>query len=308
MGALTSKDFRFKARVWFLRSAKTICTGCATGCNAFLDYDPRSQTPYRHRPRENAAVNQFWMCDEGMLSYRRLSEGRLVEPRVGGRAASVEAALARVKGLMQSAGKGAIAILLSEEHSSEDNIALLELGRSHLGTADVFVTGRPRGAGDSVLKNEDKNPNRLGVRRLAPQARSLAELIAGIQAGTFRVVFALGSAATDAAAWLELFAGRAAAPAALVTLASHEGPLVQTAAVALPVCAWAEAEGTYVNARGLAQVSERALEARGDARPAWQTIGRIGEALGYATAWRKLAQIRALLNPLPSQDAMAANL
>ena len=51
VGALTSSDFRFKARVWFLRAARTVCTGCATGCNAYLDYDPRTMTPYRHRPR-----------------------------------------------------------------------------------------------------------------------------------------------------------------------------------------------------------------------------------------------------------------
>jgi NADH-quinone oxidoreductase subunit G len=49
VGALTSRDFRFKARVWFLRSARTVCQGCATGCNAFLDFDPRNNTPYRHR-------------------------------------------------------------------------------------------------------------------------------------------------------------------------------------------------------------------------------------------------------------------
>ena len=41
VGALTTVDFRFKARVWFLKTAKSVCQGCATGCNASLDYDPR---------------------------------------------------------------------------------------------------------------------------------------------------------------------------------------------------------------------------------------------------------------------------
>src|SRR5438445_666608 len=81
VGALTSSDFRFKARVWFLRSARTVCTGCATGCSAYLDYDPRTMTPHRHRPRENMAVNQYWMCDEGMLSYSRVTEGRNLEAK-----------------------------------------------------------------------------------------------------------------------------------------------------------------------------------------------------------------------------------
>ena len=51
VGALTSKDFRFKARVWFLKSAPGVCTGCATGCNTHVDFDPRYGKVYRLRPR-----------------------------------------------------------------------------------------------------------------------------------------------------------------------------------------------------------------------------------------------------------------
>jgi NADH-quinone oxidoreductase subunit G len=82
VGALTTKDFRFKARVWFLRSAKSVCQGCATGCNAWLDFDNRTNKAYRYRPRDNEAVNKYWMCDEGMLSYRAAHEGRVTEARV----------------------------------------------------------------------------------------------------------------------------------------------------------------------------------------------------------------------------------
>ena len=57
VGALTTKDFRFKARVWFLRGAKSIGQGCATGCNAWLDFDPRYNKTERYRPRDNEAVN-----------------------------------------------------------------------------------------------------------------------------------------------------------------------------------------------------------------------------------------------------------
>ena len=82
VGALTSVDFRFKARVWFLRSARTVCQGCATGCNAFLDYDPRDGKVHRHRPRENQAVNKYWMCDEGMLDYHRVEAHRVLQATI----------------------------------------------------------------------------------------------------------------------------------------------------------------------------------------------------------------------------------
>src|ERR1700733_4643973 len=86
VGALTTKDFRFKARVWFLRSVESICQGCATGCNTHLDYDPRYNRAYRYRPRDNEQVNKYWMCDEGMLTYKEAHDGRVLQASVDGAA------------------------------------------------------------------------------------------------------------------------------------------------------------------------------------------------------------------------------
>src|SRR3954468_12022248 len=113
VGALTSSDFRFKARVWFLRSARTICTGCATGCNAYLDYDPRNMKPYRHRPRANMAVNTYWMGDEGMLSSARAIEERVLTPRVNGIGVSLTEALAEAGRAFAGASPDTTAIVLS---------------------------------------------------------------------------------------------------------------------------------------------------------------------------------------------------
>ena len=63
VGALTSKDFRFQMRVWFLKESKSICTSCATGCNIVIG--SREDKVYRYEPRENDAVNSCWMCDYG---------------------------------------------------------------------------------------------------------------------------------------------------------------------------------------------------------------------------------------------------
>src|SRR5437773_12388203 len=133
VGALTSRDFRFKARVWFLRSARTVCTGCATGCNAYLDYDPRTMVPHRHRPRDNMAVNQYWMCDEGMLSYSRVTAGRMLEPRANGKSSTLDAALAEAKRRFAGVPKELVAVVFSAQHSNEDNFALLELAKTFIG-------------------------------------------------------------------------------------------------------------------------------------------------------------------------------
>jgi NADH-quinone oxidoreductase subunit G len=63
VGALTSKDFRFQMRVWFLKETKSVCTSCATGCNILIG--SREEKIYRYTPRENDAVNGPWMCDAG---------------------------------------------------------------------------------------------------------------------------------------------------------------------------------------------------------------------------------------------------
>src|SRR5580765_3876372 len=84
VGALTSKDFRFKMRVWFLKETKSICASCATGCNVIIG--SREEKIYRYEPRENDAVNSSWMCDSGRLNYKwinrpdRPDELRVREP------------------------------------------------------------------------------------------------------------------------------------------------------------------------------------------------------------------------------------
>lgn len=77
VGALTSKDFRFKQRVWFLDSAKSICHGCSRGCNIFIDYNETKYTTekiHRFRSRRNNEINQSFLCDYGRLSYKELNE------------------------------------------------------------------------------------------------------------------------------------------------------------------------------------------------------------------------------------------
>jgi NADH-quinone oxidoreductase subunit G len=298
VGALTSSDFRFKARVWFLRSARTVCQGCATGCSAFLDYDPRTNTPYRHRPRENMAVNKYWMCDEGMLSYSRAVEGRLLGALVGGDDATVEDALAAVKEQLKGHRNdpSKVAVVLSAQHSNEDNFAMVTLAKTFLGVGDFFVSGRPLGKGDDILMSEDKNPNTRGVMQVASTTvpRPIADLLEAIDQGTYQYVIALGSELeVDAAQAKEALAKLKG----VVTIAAHDGPLATAAHVALPASAWAEVDGTYVNRQGTAQRSERALAARGDARPGWELVARLARALGYAMDWRTLADVHRAMAP-----------
>jgi NADH-quinone oxidoreductase subunit G len=287
VGALTAQDFRFKARVWFLRSARTVCQGCATGCNAFLDYDPRNNTVFRHRPRENPAVNQHWMCDEGMLSYRRVHEERVLQGLVKGEVAPLAAAVrSAAKRLAKARERGSLAVLLSAQHSQEDNFAVLTLGR-RLGASGWFVTHRADGPGDDILRHGDKNPNRAGVALLCPDANPVEALATALEAEEFSDVLALGGELPDV-----VLARPFGKPKAHIVLATHEGPVVRKATVVLPASTWAEADGVFVNARGMAQTSERAVRPHGDSLPAWRLAVLLAEELGLDLGWRKLSELR----------------
>jgi len=79
VGALTSKDFRFQQRVWFLQTVNSVCHGCAKGCNIYIDHNKmkyQDDVIYRFRPRRNDEVNGFFMCDVGRLSYKAEQEDR----------------------------------------------------------------------------------------------------------------------------------------------------------------------------------------------------------------------------------------
>ncbi|HVU01544.1 MAG TPA: 2Fe-2S iron-sulfur cluster-binding protein [Polyangiaceae bacterium] len=298
VGALTATDFRFKARVWFLRSARTVCQGCATGCNAFLDYDPRNDTAYRHRPRENAAVNGYWMCDEGMLDYRRVHQYRVLKAKTGKEETTLSAALDRAADTLKGVSGENVAVVLSAQHSSEDNFAMARFARDVLGTTNVFLSGKPPGEGDSILRNADKNPNQRGMAGAAAglPAKPIQDLPGLLESGQVKTVVALGADARDVPP------PSLVPSSGLVVLATHAGTLTERATVLLPASSWAESDGTFVNAKGLAQESEQAFGPLGDSRPAWKLVAGLSVRLGKDLGFRKLADVRKAMTPEPPQS------
>src|SRR5229473_415404 len=76
VGALETKDFHHKLRVWFLAETASVCPGCSNGCNIMIsEYKNRI---WRLTPRRNDAVNDTWMCDAGRLNYKFVGDKRRV--------------------------------------------------------------------------------------------------------------------------------------------------------------------------------------------------------------------------------------
>jgi NADH-quinone oxidoreductase subunit G len=309
VGALTSKDFRFKARVWFLRSAPGVCNGCATGCNTWVDYDPRYQRVYRLRPRDNEAVNEFWMCDPGMMTYKRFHEDRILTGRARqeGRVVEVprDVAVDAAAKVLEKAQR--LAVVFSAQHTNEDNFVLAKLGREHLGSTALYlaaVSAEKTGwRGDDILKSPDPNPNRAGATAVAGAAlRTTADLAADVAAGKVDAILSLGWAAGESVEEL-----RALANVPHVNLSSNIGPLPQLASVVVPVATTAEASGTFVNAKGIAQQFQRAVTAPLGIKSAWETLIEIGKRVGREIAFARLPEVRAAMPAHVASDAVASD-
>ncbi|MCF7729825.1 MAG: (2Fe-2S)-binding protein, partial [Chthoniobacterales bacterium] len=122
VGALTSKDFRFKMRVWFLKETKTIDVSCGTGCNIIIS--SRENIIHRITPRQNEAVNSYWMPDSHRLNYTYLHrEDRLKEIVVRHderlKKASWSEALKAIAKALQEEPAGSIAMIASGRMTNE---------------------------------------------------------------------------------------------------------------------------------------------------------------------------------------------
>lgn len=139
VGALTSSDFRFRARVWELNSIPAVCTLCPVGCNLTLDM--RHERLMRVMPRENAAVNDIWLCDKGRYGHRFVEhESRLTTPLIRRGEQLVEASwdealslvAEKLEATRRARGGAAIAGLASPRLSNEDLYLFQKLFREQL--------------------------------------------------------------------------------------------------------------------------------------------------------------------------------
>jgi NADH-quinone oxidoreductase subunit G len=276
VGALTSKDFRFKMRVWFLKETKSVCTSCAMGCNTLIG--SREGVIHRLTPRDNPAVNQSWMCDFGRLNYKwiggenRLREVSSQKAEVGGWTAALKAIANRLR----AASQGSVGLIASARLANEE-LYLLSLLAQHLGAVTDSVPHA--GDHDEFLVKADKNPNSSGARLLGlaadPLGSRLTAIADGIRAGAIQTLLVFGEDVTACGIGAELLAR-------LETLvASDVLPSATTAAAhfVLPGCAAAEKRGSFINLNGQVQRFLKAIEPPGDARPEAEFFAELVTAL-----------------------------
>jgi NADH-quinone oxidoreductase subunit G len=275
VGALLSKDFLHKARVWDLDNNTSICPSCSQGCNIRLD--TRDNLVMRVRPRPNPDVNSYWMCDYGRHNYEWINHADRIEVPLArdeaGRllAVSWQQAVLGVLERLQAVGGSGARVVGSAFLGNEDNGLLLRLGEVLGGGRGQFRS--PRAADEVVCPGFPKLARR---RDLAANARGLEVLGyarvgddagRGGLTGAGGVLVVLGD---DLADLPESF-GRDAE--LFIVLGHTLSPAARNAHCVLPVTTFAEQEGTFTSYEGRVQRFWPAVHPPPLARPAWQVLG-----------------------------------
>ncbi len=270
VGALTVKEFRFRARVWHLEETPSICFGCSIGCNILIGH--HQGVAHRFIPRENPEINGWWMCDHGRFLCEGLNAREIERPLVEGSPVPWPEAVERLSALADQGGE--LVVVASANASNEALYLVKKLFLDHAG-ARVMVPvepGEPRkikNARREWVHSADAHPNATGARLLGLPTVDVEGLKAALGA-TSGPVLLLDETAV---AWLATAEAATALAGRRLTMAARTAtPVTEAAEVVLPVASWLETEGTYTSSTGRVQMARRGLYPAGQARPLWEIL------------------------------------
>jgi NADH-quinone oxidoreductase subunit G len=289
VGALCSKDFLYKQRVWFLRSQKSVCADCSTGCSIFVDQN--KEIIYRLRPRENPQAQGYFMCDPGRFGFHYVnSDERITRPLVRGESrgngaltpSTYEAVLPAVRQeLAEAAARdgSAVAGVLSPFLTCEEAYLFGKFlkglsGEVRLALGNVPVTGeddtypkdrhgRPVRPVKFTIRAE-KCPNRRGVeevlRHFQADVLHFDDILSGAGERRLKAIYVAAGYPPCDSAWIAPAQSEALSRVPLVIVQDlFASPVSDRAKYVLPAATFAEKDGTFVNHAGLAQAVRWAI-------------------------------------------------
>ncbi len=317
VGALTSKDFRFRSRVWDMSFTESVCTGCSRGCNTLIGV--RKNEILRLEPRYNEKVNQWWMCDEGRLgTYKHVNNEstRISSPMVRPEEAEESNELmvttdweeAVSKSVSVLSGKKSQILFIASPYSTlEDNYAFKKFAKEVFGSSDIaYIPNIDENFGDELLRKNDRTPNSTGLERMGINPLGEKE-IKDIAFGKFKAVYTIND---DIARAETLKPHLKGIDVYIYHLNTVNEFALANAEVIFPESTYAEINGTFMNFEGRIQrikpavatlEQERLLgefemsrldkfgapndrwmkDVRFNARPTWKILKQIAKAFGH---------------------------
>ncbi len=286
VGALCSKDFLYKQRVWFLKETKSVCPDCSTGCSIYVDHN--KNVVYRLRPRENPLAQGHFMCDEGRFDYPYAnSPDRIAAPFVrddnGLAVSSWDFVIPTLRRELQETAqeKGdAVAAVVSPFLTCEEAYQLCKYIKDISADSRLYLGHVPIIGEDDTYPKDRKGrpiePVRFTIRaEKCPNRRGVEEILRHYQGDVLTFDQFLHAAGNGEIKFAYLTAGypprenhwiskdSAAALEQISTLVVQDlfpSPATNHAKYVLPAGSFAEKDGTFVNHAGLAQPIQRAVK------------------------------------------------
>jgi NADH-quinone oxidoreductase subunit G len=319
VGAITTKDYRFKSRPWDNPLAvDTICTLCEKGCNttAWIKAKPewaKGAQLIRTTPRFNPDVNGYWMCDIGRFDYRWIEgDDRIQKPLVRTEASVQEPSdWTNVLGTLADrisalGGPQALRFFISAHASLEELFLVGKLG-SAFGTAEngVAVSWRHREKQQPARVKfripPSDAPNVNGARDLGFPVRAsdagvpdVADFRADVEQGRVKALYVLDPGPDGSigdVSWI-VEARRSGKLGLLIVQGVLLTELARAADIVLPGASWVEKDASYVNGEGRLQGAARAIAPPGEAQEDWQVLVNVGLALGAPMTYTTSAAVR----------------
>jgi NADH-quinone oxidoreductase subunit G len=276
VGALTSTDFRFKMRVWFLKQTNTIDIESSVGVNAVVW--SREGTIYRLTPRRNDAVNDTWMPDSGRMLYKQVAAAdRLTAISVNDAASSLDIAINAAADLLKA---GSVAIVGSGRASVEEQFLLKQISTALKVPASLVAR---TAVGDKLLISADRNPNVRGALFTglisALPAAQLTALAADIESGKIKTLLSHGEDLVAAG-----IAPALLAKVNIVYLGTHANPTSEAARVVIPTLHTFEKAGSFVNQQFRIQKFAAAVPGPQGATNDLVALAKLAAALGASAS------------------------
>jgi NADH-quinone oxidoreductase subunit G len=306
VGALTTKEFRFRRRVWELRKTPSVCPGCNIGCN--ISIESRDGVVYRFLPRLNPDVNDYWLCDYGRFRSEPLNERDVVKATVREAAgvkdvpvpAAIERIASEIRRTIDEHGPSVLFFLGSAHLSNEENFLLRKLA-DHLGCGNVDVVvdrSRVRRMKSKTewIEGDHAAANYAGARDMGLVPREDGHGLADVLEGRWTPRFVLASDAEFAKAAHDPDSVTRLREAGFVAVAARNANALSRAAdVVLPAASHAQKDGSFTNVQGRVQRFERAFLPPPPVRAPWEMLLMLASLLGWGDRNWTPADIRALI-------------
>jgi NADH-quinone oxidoreductase subunit G len=256
VGALTSPDFRFEARVWELSSNDSISHFDGTGTNITIGV--RNNEIMRLTPKTNMHVNKYWMRDDARLSYEFVNKNRVVKPLINYDGVQEEVewdeAVAEVTSRLNNFRKDQIVYVASSRATNEDNYLFAKFAKEISDTDNiVYFSHTDESRKDDLLGVADLTPNTKGVEALEVTKDSKLkadDLVEKLKSGQIRAMYVMEEDFED---YPEILEHLDKLSVLIVHAYNTDKEIVKKAEIVLPTSTFAEIEGTYTNLEGRVQ-------------------------------------------------------